>query len=74
MLSALCRNNRTLSFFDETGSFILNESNCEDEEREVESVDTDEVLAKISSTEKNVLLPASILRACKTSSMRFDYG
>ena len=28
------------SVFDETGSFTLNESNCEDEEREVESVDT----------------------------------
>ena len=56
----------------------MNESNCEDEEREVESVDTDEVLAKIKtlelSTEKNVLLPASILIACKTSPMRFDYG
>ena len=35
------------SIFDETGSFTLNESNCEDEEREVELVDTDEVLAKI---------------------------
>ena len=35
------------SFFDETGSFTLNESNCENEKCEVESVDTDEVLAKI---------------------------
>ena len=35
------------SFFDETGSLTLNRSNCEDEEHEVVSVDTDEVLAKI---------------------------
>ncbi|CAH3036625.1 unnamed protein product, partial [Pocillopora meandrina] len=35
------------SFFDETGSFTLNESNCENEKCEVESVDTDVVLTKI---------------------------
>lgn len=34
-------------FFDEIGLFILNESNCEDEECEVELVDIDEVLVKI---------------------------
>lgn len=35
------------SFFDETGSLTSNESNCEDEELEDESTDTEEVLAKI---------------------------
>lgn len=35
------------SFFDETGSLILNESNCKVDDREVESVNIDEFLPKI---------------------------
>lgn len=34
-------------FFDEIGLFILNDSNCEDEDSEVEFFDINEVLVKI---------------------------
>ena len=65
------------SFFDETGSLILNESNCKVDEREVESVNIDEVLPKIKDIRiehKKDVISCLILTACKATLLGVNYG